>query len=296
VREEESRAQDRDVPGAARLTPYELAFGAPEFEDRLFPAIRREAEMHGEDPTRRERFAFLTVAGDALGDLVPADAPPEIREDYRAFLYHAFNFWRYGRCLYRLDRAVVRYLVEGTPGLEGWEFRIPKPCVYLQLPSNLFWASISTDLPPEPVDGMFLTMAAQADPLGEQYQDLQVLLVLGIRRDRPGFSIIPFDTEVGAGIPAVWAETPGRDAGDDFENLLPGGEIQGLYSILTTAEALKLAARALWYVDTHSEDVDLHRAPERRTADRPGSVPLSTLPFHRVRFGGEAPEAAAGPE
>jgi hypothetical protein len=284
-------AEACDVPGAARLTPYEMVFGAQEFEERIFPAIRAEAEMHGEEPGRRERFAFLSVAGDTLRELVPPDAPPEIRDDYRAFLYHAFNFWRYGRCVYKLERAVVRYLVESRPGLDGWEFRLPKPSVYLQLPANLFWASISTDVPPEPVDGMFVTTVDNADPLGTVYGDLQVLMVLGIRRQRPGFSIIPFDTEVGDGIPAVWVDTPGREEGEDFANVLPGGEMAGLYSILTTAEALKLAARAVWYVDAHPDHVVLNRAPERRERDRPGSVPLSHLPFHRVRLGDEADAA-----
>ena len=57
----------------------------------------------------------------------------------------------------------------------------------------------------------------------------------------------------------------------DFENVLPGGEIAGLYSILTTAEALKLVARALWYIENHAEDVTAAPAPERRAWDRPGS-------------------------
>jgi hypothetical protein len=291
------KAEDRDVDGAARLTPYEIVFGAAEFEERVFPAIQKEAEAHFEDLTLRERFGFMSVAADTLRQLVPADAPPEMLDDYRALLYQSYNFWRFGRCLYRLDRAVVRYLVESQPRLDGWPFRMPRPSVYLQLPSNLFWASISTDIPPEPVDGVFLTMARGDDPLGPLYGDLQVLLVLGIRRGRPGFSIIPFDTEVGSGIPAVWAETAGREEGEDFASTLPGGEMAGLYSILTTAEVLKLSARALWFIHTSPADVQARRAPERRTRDRPGSVPLSHLPFHDVRFGADgapAEEGAAG--
>jgi hypothetical protein len=82
----------------------------------------------------------------------------------------------------------------------------------------------------------------------------------------------------------VWAE-PGRDQGRDFENVLPGGEIAGLYSILTTAEAFKLVARVLWYVENHAEDVTGAPALERRAHDRPGSVPFSRLEYHRVRLG-----------
>lgn len=289
----ERKAEDRDDPAGARLTPYELVFGSAEFEERVFPAIQQEAESHGQDPTLRERFGFMSVAGDTIRQLVPAEAPPEMLDDYRALLYHAFNFWRFGRPLYKLDRAVARYLVESKPRLEEWRFRLPRPSVYLQLPSNLFWASISTDMPPEPVDGMFLTMARGDDPLGPLYGDLQLLLVLGIRRDRPGFSVIPFETEVGSGIPAVWADAPGREEGEgsDFSSVLPGGEMAGLYSVVTTTEALKIAARILWHVDANPGDVRLRHAPERRTRDRPGTVALSHLPFHHVCFAGDGAPA-----
>ena len=72
----------------------------------------------------------------------------------------------------------------------------------------------------------------------------------------------------GPGIPAIWAETPGRDGARDFDNILPGGEMAGLYSILTTTEALKLLARALWYLDTHSVLVEPCPSPERRQSER----------------------------
>jgi hypothetical protein len=70
----------------------------------------------------------------------------------------------------------------------------------------------------------------------------------------------------------VWAE-PGRDEGRDFENVLPGGEMAGLYSILTTAEALKLVARLLWYVEATPRRSP---PPPRRSGaapDRPGRCP-----------------------
>lgn len=274
-----------DGPGTARLTPYELAFMDGDFESRVFPMIQEEAEGRGEDPARRERFVFLGTGGDAIRDIIPPDAPPEMLEEYRALFYHAFNFWRFGRRLYVLDAAVARYLVEGAPRLDDWAFAAPYDSLYLQLPPNLFWASIGTDVPPEPVDGFFVTICGGCDPLDVAFTDVQVLMVLGIHRMRAGFSVVPFDTEVGTGIPAVWAE-PGRDRGKDFENVLPGGDIAGLYSILTTAEAIKLVARALWYVENHAEDVTSAPAPERRSIDRPGSAPYSRLDFHRVRLGG----------
>lgn len=269
---------------SARLTPYELAFLEGDFETRVFPSIQEEAEARREDPARRERFAFLAAGGEAIRDIIPPDAPPEMLEEYRALFYHAFNFWRFGRRLYVLEPAVARYLVEGAPTLADWELTAPYDSLYIQLPANLFWASIGTDVPPEPVDGFFVTVGRERDPLGLPFLDVQVLMVLGIHRQRAGFSVIAFDTEAGQGIPPVWAE-PGRDRGRDFENVLPGGEIAGLYSILTTAEALKLVARVLWYVENHAEDVTGAPAEERRAHDRPGSVPFSRLEYHRVRLG-----------
>jgi hypothetical protein len=274
-----------------------MAFGEAGFESRVFPRIQAEADEHGEDPTLRERFGFLTLAGDAAREMVPPEASVEALEEYRALLYQAFNFWRFGRRMYVLDAAVARYLVEAAPALAGWELSLPLPSVYLRLPPNLFWASISTDVPPEPVDGFFATVADGADPLGGPFQELQVLMVLGLRRARAGFSVIPFATEAGPGIPATWAEAPGREGARDFANILPGGEMAGLYSILTTTEALKLLARALWYVQTHPAEVEPFSAPERRGEDRPGQVPLSRLAFHRVSLSGEGalqPEGSTG--
>ena len=269
------------------LTPYELAFADAGFENRVFPRVLAEAEQHAEDPAHRERFGFLTYAHEAAREIVPPEAGPEALEEYRALLYHAFNFWRFGRRSYVLEPAVARYLIEAAPSLSGWELALPTPSLYLRLPPNLFWASIATDVPPEPVDGFFATVADGRDPMGAPFQELQVLMVLGLRRGRAGFSVIPFETEAGPGIPAAWAEAPGRDGARDFDNILPGGEIKGLYSILTTTEALKLLARALWYVDTRPQDVAPFAAPERRSEERPGQVPLSRLSFHRVTLSGE---------
>jgi hypothetical protein len=269
--------------GLARLTPYELAFMEGDFETRVFPSLREETRLLGVDATRRERLVFLTTAGDAVRELVPPEAPAEMLEEYRALFYHAYNFWSYGRRLYAVEPAVARYLVEAAPTLEEWIFDAPHRSLYLQLPGNLFWASIGTEVPPEPVDGFFVTVCSERDPLGVPFDDVQVLMVLGIHRHRAGFSVVPFETEAGPGIPPSWTE-PGRERGADFENVLPGGEVAGLYSILTTAGALKLVARLLWYVQDHAEQVTPAPPAERRSGDRPGSAPLSRLEYHRVRL------------
>jgi hypothetical protein len=276
---------------AARLTPYELAFMEGDLETRVFPEIREEAASRGVDTRRRERFGFLASGAGAIREVVPDDAGPEMLEEYRTLFYQAYNFWSYGRRLYSIDPTVARYLVEAAPRLDDWAFDAAHPSIYLQLPPNLFWASIDPEAAPEPVDGFFVTVCPERDPLGTPFDDVQVMMVLGIHRHRAGFSVVPFETQTGPGIPPTWTE-PGRSGGADFENVLPGGEIAGLYSILTTAEALKLVVRLLWFVRDSSDEIVEAPPAERRAADRPGTAPLSRLPYHRVTLGereGDAP-------
>jgi hypothetical protein len=276
----------------ARATPYELVFGDTDFDVRVFPAIREQAEAYGVDTAHPDRFNFLPRVGEVIREIVSDEAPPEALDQYRALLFHAYNFWRAGRCLYLVEPGVARYLVEAAPALGDWELTLPADAVYLQLPANLFWASIEADGAPEPVDGLFVTAARASDALGVQYQKVELLLVLGIRRDRAGFSIIAFSTEAGAGIVQEWAVAEGR-AGGDFSSLLPGGEMAGLYSVVTASEALKLMARILWYVDQHPESVELEHAIERRAAQRGDSPPVTALSFRRVGLADTSPGAGA---
>jgi hypothetical protein len=177
---------------APRRTPYELVFEDPTFEAQLFPRIRSEAAAQGIDPSDPERFSFLSLVGDALRTMLPAEAGPEALEQYRALLLHAFNFWRYGKRLYYVEQAAARFLVEGAPAMRSWELEIPHPSVYLQLPANLFWGSVSPETPPEPVDGFFVTTSDGEDGLGKPFRRLEVLVVMGIRKDRAGFSVLHF--------------------------------------------------------------------------------------------------------
>jgi hypothetical protein len=186
-----------------RLTPYELVF-TELFETEVFPRIEAEGKEHGVDPLHPDHFPLLRAVGEAVRDVVPDEAPPDALEQYRALLYHAFCFWRYGKRLYLLDPPLARFLVESEPGTERWELTLPHPAFYLQLPTNLFWGSISPDVTPEPVDGFFISSSAADDPLGVSFQRVAILAVMGVRRNRAGFSVIPFDTEAGPGITAEW--------------------------------------------------------------------------------------------
>lgn len=271
------------TPDTARLTPYELAFSDAAFEERIFPDLDEEAHARGVDPAHREGFVLLEAAGRAVRGVVPDEAPAEAMDQYRALLFQAYNFRRAGKKLYSLAPSFARYLVEAAPSLTGWEFRTPHPSVYLQLPRHLFWSRVTPGATPEPVDGLFASAVTAEDPLGPAYRRLEVLMVLGMRPDRAGFSVVPFDTEIGTGIPAVWAEAKGRTEGREFENVLPGGEMSNLYSISTTTEATKLLARALWYVDTHPDDVTAERpSPATGPGASPARLPPTRLPYHRI--------------
>ena len=273
----------------ARLTPYELVFGGPDFGGRVFPALRDDALLLGLEPLEPDEFQRIPALAGILRDLVPPEATAEALEQYRALLFHAFNFWMAGEPVFLVESAVARYLVEASPTPTGWDLAIPASSVYLQLPANLFWGSITPESTPEPVDGFFVASATGTDGLGKPYRRIDILVVLGIRRDRAGFSIIPFSTETGPGIAAAWAEAEGREGGRDFENVLPGGEINGLYSILTAVEVLKLIGRILWYIDVNPDEIHPESVPEPRDEERekgrPTAIPLPRIPFFRVSLG-----------
>ncbi|MEX2583860.1 MAG: hypothetical protein WD766_11330 [Gemmatimonadota bacterium] len=271
------------------MSPYELVFTEGDFESRVFPRIRTEAEAQEVDALRRERFDFLSTAGEVVRQVTPEEAPPEALEQYRALLFHAYHFWHGGKRLYALDAAVARYLVETAPRLAEWEFSLPSSSVYLQLPANLFWSSISPETPPEPVDGFFVTTSDVSDPLGEPAQQIEILLVLGIRKSRAGFSVIPLLTETGRGIMEAWG-AEGREDGD-FTTDLPGGDIDGLYSILTTGEVLKLVGRVFWYIDSFPEG--LVEVPALENVDDDDGPPASHLEYVRITLSGGGEEEPA---
>lgn len=279
------RPESGALGGVLRITPYEVAFSSGPYEAEIFPAIAADATHHRSDPLRLDPFTLLPATGEAVRSFVPPEAPPEAIEQYRILLYHGFNYWNLGRPTYLVHPATARFLVEAQPRMEGWELVLPRPSLYVQLPHNLFWGSVTPESTPEPVDGMFVTAAPVKGPSGEMFRRLEVLLVLGLRRDRAGFSVIPFDTEAGPGIAAVWAEGGRRESGGDFENILPGGEISGLYSLLTVGEVLKLLGRILWYIDAFPADVSGEMIAPPSASDAPGTARRSRVPYRLVTLG-----------
>lgn len=274
----------------ARLTPYELALAAASAETVLFPAIRAEAEARGVDARDPERFTMLGTVGEEIRRLV-ADGPA--REAGR-LLYHGYHFWAADRPLYVLEGDVARELVDRSqaPDAARWTLLSPEPAGYVQLPRHLFWAGVTEDAPPEPVDGFFWTVAAQS---GRDIACLELLLVLGMRADRPGFSVVDVTGRVPPGGAAGWAASRVRADGPDFDNVLPGGELERLYAITSPAEALKLAELVFHHVAERPDSIEVVRAGD--VADVPAesgdeeqsrALPPSALDFRRIRPIGQA--------
>ncbi|MEJ2205917.1 MAG: hypothetical protein P8170_17620 [Gemmatimonadota bacterium] len=256
----------------ARRTPFELAFPDAHRLEELIASVAEEAEQLGVDTRNRGAFMMLGSVGSLLRELQPPEAGPETFQEYGAMAFHAFHFHRAGRPLFLVSTALARHLVEEEPGAGGVvpaDLDAPGPAGYVQMPRNLFWMRPAPGSPAEPVDGLFWSLAGR--------EVLHLLLALGLRDDRPGLAavIVP---EVPWTDAPHWLSAQMRATGRDFATTLPGGELDGLYSIETAGEALKLVARLFRYVTALPESVESH-APVQEERE---SVSPSALPFARV--------------
>lgn len=229
-----------------RPSPFELGLPDGEFAAERFEQITHEAHERGVGDDDPESFLLLGQVGRTVQDLRGGEGGEEALRSFGAFIFQAYHFDRAGRPLFRLEKTAARYLVESNPAPEGWDRSLPEPAGYLQLPIHLFWTRPVEDGPAEPVDGLFWSRTA-----GE---GLALLLIAGIRDDRAGFSVVPTPS-VPLRDAEEWIARDAREDGEDFETTLPGGELDRLYSIETTGELLKLAARTFAYVATVPEAV-----------------------------------------
>ena len=252
---------------AGRLTPYEMVFGVENMAEREFPAIVEEAERRGIEPARRREFAYLDAAAALLGRLVPEQTDPGALDRYFDILFHCFHFWRAGCPLYAFEEPAIRDLIETGPELSGWSPRETWSALYFELPRNLFWAAVSEGEPPEPVEGLFMR-------LGPAAEAADFLLILGMRADRPGFSVAAFVARLDP------AGAPGEP--DSFLSDIPGAELAALYSLGRSSEALLLALRLLWYLDAYPEAAEAVRGVAGR--GQAGSDRPSALDHYRVRL------------
>lgn len=255
----------------ARLTPYELILEPLERDD--FPAIRAEGEQRGSDVHRRDQFLLLGHAGAALDEMVTEDADPASLDEYGELLYQGFQFWSYGRRLYVLDDSVTSLLTEPEYEMGDWIFAAPPAC-YLQFPYQKLWARVSADAPYEPLDGIF-AVAAETEQRAGAGAHLRVQMVLGLRPDRPGVSLVSYRDDLDPAKVAARAEHPWRAEGAAYTNAIPGGERMGYRTLATTSELEALAIRSFHYLDTHPDRLD-------RVAET-GGEGVTLLPHVRVR-------------
>lgn len=250
----------------ARRTPYELAFpdGATALE--LAARVEDEARALGVDAHAPGAFLALGAVQAFARGLSGPDAPPGALPQLAALAFHSVHLARAGCPLYLLSTHAARYLVEGAPPGDPAP---PTPAGYLQLPRHLFWAELSEGAAPESVDGLFWT----ATPAGT----LHVMLVTGVRPERPGIAVIQLP-EAPLADAATWLGAAVREDGPDFGSALPGGDLDGLYAFRAAGEALKLVGRLFAYVQAVPEALE-DRLPE--AASPPGPTP-SSLPFKRV--------------
>lgn len=265
-----------------RLTPYERVFGAGAFEKEQFPAIAAEVEQAGVDIGDADAFRRLRSVVDVVGalaplavsgrDTVPGGESSDIRREharintglleYGPFIYQAFRFWSADRPLFVLTEPAARAVAAPGDQVGEWTLCTPSVAGYVQFPEHLFWSDAGTGSP-EAVDGFHWVYAGPHEPL-------RLALVLGARADRPGITLVDIQAPLPPEPARHWADTQGREVGEDFANVLPGGELSGLLSIQTRGELLKLASLLFHRID---RDPSFTGPPV--STDEPGHTMLS---------------------
>ena len=214
-----------------RSNPYDLMF-SDELEPR-FDAIAEEAAEHNVTIADRDRFTMLLGVGELLGELIPDGASSEVIREVSGLLFHCYHFRANGKQTYDIEEPVLRELLS-TGFIAGPAAMAPPAAAgYVRLPRNRVWSRITEDAHAEAIDGFF-------------FVDRDILYVLGLLPGRPGFSIMEVSGALADQQQTSIAELKARDTGDDFANVLPGGEMQGHFAITNNVEALKLAARCFW--------------------------------------------------
>lgn len=215
----------------ARVHPYDLVFdGAREAK---LDEITTEAAEHGVDTQNADRFGMLVSTGGILRELLPDDAPMDAIAQVARLIYHCYHYRAAGKPAFEIAEPVLRELLSTGFVAGPGPVRAPGPAGYVALPRNRVWSRITEDAHAEALEGFFFT--------GEW-----VLFVLGVMAGRPGFSIMEVNTARLDDEVTSIAELKARPDGEDFANVLPGGELQGHFAITNTAEAIKLAARCFW--------------------------------------------------
>ena len=249
--------QSGTAPPGRRLTPYELIFQP--LEQSAFSAIRVEAAQRGSDPADRDQFALLGLVGATLQEMAADDAPPQAIESYTELLHQGYQFWSFGRRVYVLSERATARFTRAVYDMHDWILAAPPAC-YLQFPAQRLWARVTPETPYEPADGCFVAVrdGAAADASAQ----LRILLVLGLREERPGISLVSHVATFDPRAAADRGRAPWREGTAAFSNAIPGGERMGYLTIATMSELEALVLRTLQYVDRHPEALEAEPAHE----------------------------------
>ncbi len=212
----------------SRLHPFEFAFA--ELAATRFPEIREEAGTASVD---LDAMARLPATQQLLQDVTsphPADPDPLAVAEYMTSLFVAFRYWQAGQHTVTVEKAAllrdIAHPITDEPPAS------PEAC-YVQLPAQWFWATIGENHPYEPLEGMFVVR-------NDSDLQLTVVAVLGLRRDRDGFSQITVSATVADMVAAVATrrEPP-------FGPVMDGGCEAGFLSVISEGELLHLTHLAL---------------------------------------------------
>jgi hypothetical protein len=217
----------------ARETPFSLVFATVARE--RFPAVAEAMNAAQVSLADRDAFVLLEAVGRVLKDLLPEDAPPEALDAQLALLHHAYRHWAAGAWVYQVAPDALAAATRGGPLSSS----VPADACYLQLPEQRLWAALAPGAPPEPLDGFYVARGAEP-------AEISVVAVFGMRRGRPGISVVTVEGRADALEPAVdEVEVPAQreDGTPAFAPTLPGADRAGLYSIASPGELLLLASR-----------------------------------------------------
>jgi hypothetical protein len=179
--------------------------------------------------------------------MLPDDADAGALAQAAELLWQGWRSWDAGTRLYVILEDAAARVISPDYRAAGWRFAAPPAC-YVQLPYQRFWARVSEASAYEPVDGCFLSVRES----GPGAHELSVLAVLGLRRERPGVSLIVLrDTIADADVRARLDE-PWREGAAPFANAIPGGELMGYQTVASASELEALVLRVLRELDVNS--------------------------------------------
>jgi len=228
-----------------RRTPLEVAFPEPEDLDRFVRGVEEEAGAREVDAGAPGSFVALGVVATRLREATRAGASGAEVVELGQLLFHVAQTLRADGPLVFVDTAAARRLVEDRGWrrrAERWSVKVPARAGYVQLPRHLFWLEGRGAEAAEPIDGFFWTVAGP--------DVLHVLVVSGLWEGREGFRVAALP-EAPLAEAAAWLSARVREGEEDFATTLPGGDLEGLYSIVRAGEVLKLAARLFHTFDAH---------------------------------------------